>query len=106
MATKKTVRPSPSAQKGDSHPAEQDAGDSPRVRRAAETVRRAEVELEKAQQLYEKVRQEATDRLKTVREKSVGQLIDGTLATVRKHPGGGVIVAALIGFFVGKLFRR
>jgi ElaB/YqjD/DUF883 family membrane-anchored ribosome-binding protein len=84
----------------------QDADRSPRVRKAAEAVRRAEAELEKAQQLYQKVRQEATDRLRAVREKRVGDLIDGTLELVKKHPGPGVIVAAMIGFFLGRLFRR
>ena len=86
--------------------AEPDADRSPGVQKAAEAVRRAEAELEKAQQLYQKVRQEATDRLKAVREKSVGDLIDGTLEVVKKHPGPGVIVAAMIGFFLGRLFRR
>ena len=78
---------------------EQDAEGSPKVQKAAEAV-------EKAQQHYQKVRQEATDRLKAVREKSVGDLIDGTLGLVKKYPGPGVIVAALIGFFLGRLFRR
>jgi len=86
--------------------AEQDTDRSPRARKAAEAVRRAEAELEKAQQLYQKVRQQATDRLRAIREKSVGDLVDGTLEVVKRHPGPGVIVAALIGFFLGRLFRR
>jgi len=84
----------------------QDTDQSPRVRKAAEAVRRAEAELEKAQQLYQKVRQEATDRLRAIREKSVGDLLDGTLEVVKRHPGPGVIVAAMLGFFLGRLFRR
>ena len=48
----------------------------------------------------------SSDRLKAVREKSVGDLIDGTLELVKKHPGPGVILAAIIGFFLGRLFRR
>ena len=76
------------------------------MQKAAEAVRRAEAELEKAQQLYHKVRQQTTDRLKAVREKSLGDLVDGTLNLVKKHPGPGVIVAALLGFFLGRLFRR
>jgi hypothetical protein len=28
------------------------------------------------------------------------------LGMVKKHPGPGVIVAVLIGFFLGRLFRR
>jgi len=79
---------------------------SPEVRNAADAVRAAEAELKKAQQLYRQVRQKATNRLKAVREKSVGELIDGTLNTVKKHPGPGVIVAVVIGFFLGRIFRR
>ena len=109
MGKKKTAKGSsgpPETNTPAREPAEQDTDRSPKVQKAAEAVRRAEAELEKAQQLYQKVRQEATDRLKAVREKSVGDLIDGTLGLVKKHPGPGMIVAAMIGFFLGRLFRR
>jgi ElaB/YqjD/DUF883 family membrane-anchored ribosome-binding protein len=111
MAKKATAKPSSLAPEdtADETAAEspqQEAEESPKVRKAADAVRRAEAELEKAQQLYHKVRQEATDRLKAVREKTMGDLIDGTLNLVKKHPGPGVIIAALIGFFLGRLFRR
>ncbi|MBN2473368.1 MAG: hypothetical protein JXB62_02075 [Pirellulales bacterium] len=82
------------------------AGQSPEVVQAADAVRRAEAELNRARQLYRQVRQEATGRLKAVREKNLGELIDGTLSAVKKHPGPGVLVAAAIGFFLGRLFRR
>jgi ElaB/YqjD/DUF883 family membrane-anchored ribosome-binding protein len=91
-------------------PATDEAGEpaewSPRARKAAEAVRRAEAELEKAQRLYQKVRQEAGEGLRAVREKNVADLIDGTLEAVKRHPGPGLIVAAMIGFFLGRLFRR
>ena len=109
MAKKKTAKPSsrPAAtNNAATNTPATDADRSPRVQKAAETVQRAEAELEKAQQLYQKVRQEATDRLKAVREKSVGDLIDGTLEVVKRHPGPGVILAAIIGFILGRLFRR
>jgi len=80
--------------------------ESPKVRSAADAVARAEAELKRAQATYQTVRQEATERLQAVREKSVGDLIDGTLAAVKKHPGPGVFVAIVIGFFLGRLFRR
>jgi ElaB/YqjD/DUF883 family membrane-anchored ribosome-binding protein len=86
--------------------AEQHAEWSPRARKAAEAVRRAEAELERAQQFYQKVRQEASEGLRAVREKNVADLVDGTLEVVKRHPGPGVIVAAMIGFFLGRLFRR
>lgn len=73
---------------------------------AADALKRAKAEFEKAQAFYENVRQQATDRLKAVREASVSDAIDTTLDTVRRHPGASLTVAAMIGFFLGRLFRR
>jgi ElaB/YqjD/DUF883 family membrane-anchored ribosome-binding protein len=109
VAKKKAAAPSAGPTETDrsaTDGSDRQADQSPKVQKAAEAVHQAEAELEKARQLYQKVRQEATDRLQAVREKSVGDLIDGTLEMVRKHPGPGVIVAAVIGFFLGKLLRR
>jgi len=86
--------------------AEQQAEQSPKVRKAAEAVERAKADLEKAQACYQRVRREAVERLQKVRQKTVGDLVDDTLEVVRKHPGPGVIVAAILGFFLGRLFRR
>jgi ElaB/YqjD/DUF883 family membrane-anchored ribosome-binding protein len=73
---------------------------------AAEVLKRAKAELENAQAYYEEVRQQAVDRVKAVREKSVGDLIDGTFESVRRHPGAGLTAAALVGFLLGRIFRR
>lgn len=73
---------------------------------AADALKRAKAELEKAQAFYEKVRQEAADRLNSVRETSVGDMIDGTLEFVKRRPGASLTLAALIGFSLGRLFRR
>jgi ElaB/YqjD/DUF883 family membrane-anchored ribosome-binding protein len=80
--------------------------DSPEIRSAADAVRRAKIELEKAQRLYEEVRQQAVERLEKVRETTVGDMIDGTLDAVRKRPALGLSLAAVLGFFVGRMFRR
>jgi ElaB/YqjD/DUF883 family membrane-anchored ribosome-binding protein len=72
----------------------------------AEVLHRAKAELEKAQAFYEHVRQETADRLKAVRETSVGDMLDGTLETVKRHPGASLTLAALLGFMLGRLFRR
>ena len=80
--------------------------DSPRIRSAADAVHRARLELEKAQKVYDNVRREAVERLEQVRETTVGDLIDGTLEAVRKRPAVGLSIAAMIGFFLGRLFRR
>lgn len=73
---------------------------------AADALKRAKAEFEKAQTYYEKVRQQAVERVNAVRETSVGDMIDGTLDTVRRHPGAGLTIAALVGFLLGRLFRR
>ena len=73
---------------------------------ATEALRRAKAELDKAQAFYEEIRQRATDRLKSVREASVGDMLDNTLDAVRRHPGAGLTVAAIIGFLLGRLLRR
>jgi len=82
------------------------AEESPEVKTAAAAVARAKDELKKAQQLYEKTRDEATEKLKKARSATLGDVIDGTLEMVKKHPGPGVIVAIVVGFFLGRLFRR
>ena len=109
MAKKKTAKRSSRTAETSAPPTDESdrsAEESPKVQKAADAVRRAEAELEKAQRLYQTVRREATDRLKAVREKSLGDLIEGTLELVKKHPGPGVVVAAMVGFFLGRLFRR
>jgi ElaB/YqjD/DUF883 family membrane-anchored ribosome-binding protein len=73
---------------------------------AAEALKCAKAELEKAQAFYEKVCQQAAERLKSVRQTSVGDAIDCTLDAVRRHPGTSLTVAASVGFFLGRLFRR
>ena len=73
---------------------------------AAEALKRAKTEFEKAQTYYEKVRQQAAERVKAVRETSVGDMIDGTLDGVRRHPGASLTLAAMLGFLIGRLFRR
>ena len=90
----------------DSAGSSQQAGASSEVHLAAEAVRRAEAELKKARELYENLREQATQRLKAVREKKVGDLVDGTLEMVRKHPAPSIFIVGLIGYFLGRLFRK
>jgi ElaB/YqjD/DUF883 family membrane-anchored ribosome-binding protein len=73
---------------------------------AADAIRRAKAELEKAQAFYDHLRQQAAERLKAVRRTSVGDVLDGTLEAVKRHPAAGLTLAALVGFFLGRLFRR
>jgi len=109
MAKKKTTKPASDRRKttpADPDAAEQHVERSPEVQRAADAVSKAKAELEKAQQLYRQVHREAAERLKQAREMTVGDLIDHTLEAVKRHPGPGVVIAAAIGFFFGRLFGR
>jgi ElaB/YqjD/DUF883 family membrane-anchored ribosome-binding protein len=83
-----------------------DDGEISDVEVAEEAVRRAKQQLKEARQAYWQLRRQAVEQLKQIREKSVGDLIDGTLKHVKRHPGPSVIVAVLAGFFLGRLFRR
>ncbi len=90
----------------DTNQATPDAGSSSDVCSAAEALKRAKAEFEKAQAFYDTMRQQAAEQLKSVRATSVGDVIDGTLDAVRRHPGASMTVAALVGFYLGRLFRR
>jgi ElaB/YqjD/DUF883 family membrane-anchored ribosome-binding protein len=76
------------------------------VAAAAEALKRAKAELEKAQAFYESVRQQATERLNAVRKTNLGDVIDCTLETVKRRPCASLTIAALLGFYLGRLFRR
>jgi ElaB/YqjD/DUF883 family membrane-anchored ribosome-binding protein len=84
----------------------EEAADGPSIRDVETAVRRAEEELKQARQWYQEVRQQATDQVKRLRESTCGDLTRSTLKLVRRHPGPGVLIAMLIGFFLGRLFRR
>jgi ElaB/YqjD/DUF883 family membrane-anchored ribosome-binding protein len=76
------------------------------IHSAAEAVERAKAELRKAQALYEDVKRRTAERVDAVRKTTVGDMLDCTLNTVRKHPGVGLTLAAAAGFFLGRLFRK
>lgn len=80
--------------------------ETPEVRAAAEAVRRAREELERARETYMALREEAAAQVRKLRESTVGDVVKGSLEMVRKHPATGVAVAAMVGFFLGRVFRR
>jgi hypothetical protein len=83
-----------------------ESGESPEMPEACRPVQRAKEEIQHARELYDDLCRQATDRLKRVRETTLGEVMECGLEAVRKHPGPGVIVAGLLGFFLGRLFRR
>lgn len=110
MSKKKNSEKSPNqadASKNNGHGEHaEEPNDAPEVEAAAEAVRRAEEELAKAQAYYLELREQAVEHIQHIRESQVGDVIDATLRWVRKHPGGGVLIAGLVGLFLGRLFRR
>ncbi len=78
----------------------------PEVHLAAEAVRLAKMELEKAEKFYEDVRRQAADKIKAVRETTVGDIIDRMLVTAKRHPGPSLIISAALGFCLGRWFQR
>ncbi len=71
-----------------------------------EALKRAKAEFDKAQATYHKLREEAAERVKSVRQTSVGDVIDGTLNVVRRNPGKSLAIATLLGLYLGRLLRR
>jgi ElaB/YqjD/DUF883 family membrane-anchored ribosome-binding protein len=78
----------------------------PEFQAAQEAIHRAKQELELAERRYHELRDQAGEKIKHIREQNVGDAIECTLAFVRQHPGPGVLFAAFLGFFLGRLFRR
>jgi hypothetical protein len=73
---------------------------------AAEAVRLAKLEFEKAQKYYDDLCSQAAEKIKEVRETTVGDLIDKTLVKVKKYPGLSLIVSASLGFCLGRKVQR
>ena len=78
----------------------------PEIQAAEEAVRRAREEFDKAQELYYRLREEASEGFEHLREKNLGDMIQGVMCFVRKNPGPGVLIAAAVGFCLGRLFGR
>ena len=83
-----------------------DADLPPEIEAAEAALRRAEAELQKAKRKYCRIRRRAAEKLKRARKTTGTDLVNSTLQLVKKHPAPGVLIAAAIGFFLGRLFRR
>jgi len=78
----------------------------PEVRAAEDAVRRAREQLEQAQQYCQQLRSDASAEWNDLRNANFGDVLEKSLTFVRKNPGVGVSIAALLGFFLGRIFRR
>jgi len=84
---------------------------STEIEAAEEAVRLAREALEVAVAEFEQLQQQSAvqpeqGQSEQPEDVELNDLLDQTLSMVRKHPGLGISVAALIGFFLGRLFRR
>ena len=83
-----------------------DIDDQPEVQAAANLVEEARERLRAAEACYQKLREQAVEKVQQVRTKTVGDLIDYVLATARKRPLFSLFTAGLLGYLLGRLFRR
>jgi ElaB/YqjD/DUF883 family membrane-anchored ribosome-binding protein len=105
----KTKNDQPEQPDGNAKAAEQCAestGECPGIHMATDAVRLAKMELEKAQKFYDDVCRQAADKIKVMRETTVGDVIDKTLVSVKRHPGPSLIISAALGFCLGRWFQR
>ena len=76
------------------------------VEAAAKQVDSAREQLRKAEAYYEEMKSKAAEQAQQLRETSLGDVIDGVLEFVQKHPGIGVVGAAALGFLLGRTSKR
>ncbi len=78
----------------------------PEIQAAEDAVRQAKEQFEKAQQYCQQLRNETAAELQGLRDTNLGDLLEKSLTFVRKNPGCGVCLAAVLGYFLGRIFRR
>lgn len=106
MAKKKTTRKKTAA-KPQSADADRDPIDeTPQVRTAADALRAAQDELRRAEAHYQKARRQAAEKLEEIRDTTVGDVVDGALNVVRRHPGPSLLAAMALGFLFDRWLRR
>ncbi len=109
MAKKKAVKKKSSSRAGTAKPDsnEHDSIDErPEVRSAAEALRAAQAELQKAQEQYQQLREQAAETIENVRDTTLGDVVDGALEIVRKHPAASLLAAAACGFMFDRWLRK
>ena len=83
------------------------AADSPdAICSAAETLHRAKAEFEKAGRSTRRSASRPPSGSRPCVGTTVGDVIDCSLRTAKRHPVAGLTIAALLGFWLGRLFRR
>lgn len=73
---------------------------------AEEELQFAREQLHKAEEYYEEIKVKAAEQAQILRETTLGDVVDGVLRFVKKHPGAGITGAAAFGFLFGRITRR
>lgn len=63
-------------------------------------------ELKEARQCCDNMRRKAVERLQNARSTTLGDVLDGATDFAKRHPQCSLGIAATLGFFMGRLFRR
>lgn len=79
---------------------------SAEVEAAAAVLQQARAALERAEETYRQSLERVSQQALRARNVTVGDLIDGTLEFVRRHPASGVLTAVVAGFLLGRITRR
>ena len=105
MAKKKAAAPRGASRKKAASQRAADGGQED-VTAAAEQLDSAREQLRKAEAYYEQMKSKAAEQAQQLRETTLGEVVDGVLEFVQKHPGVGVAGAAALGFLLGRISKR
>ncbi len=78
----------------------------PDIQAAAGRVEQARAQLRAAEACYQKLRKHAEQKVEQARKQTVGDVIDFAVSTAKKHPVPSLLTAGLLGYLLGRLFRR
>jgi ElaB/YqjD/DUF883 family membrane-anchored ribosome-binding protein len=91
-------------------PNEAAAGETPRdsaeAEAAASVVQQAREALHRAEDAYRQSLEHVSQQASRARGVTVGDIIDGTLEFVRRHPATGLLAVGVVGFLLGRSTRR
>lgn len=96
--------PSPSSSPAD---VRVDPAEQPELSASDETVlEKAREELLRAEETYRRTLERAAAGASQARDITVGDMIDGTLEFVRRHPVAGLLAIGVVSFLAGRATRR
>jgi len=80
--------------------------ENPKLQAAGKAVDKVRSTVEDAVGKVQDARKKATQRVQSVRNKRIGEMIDDTLDYVKENPAKGLCGASALGFLLGWILRR